>query len=142
MDTLPLAAVGSTFGGHPVACAAALKMIEVLERDQLVARSAEVGRRIHARFQRLADRYPFVGEVRGSGAIYGLELVSDRASKLPAADLVTRITRAAYERGLVTIRAGLYANVVRVLPALTIPDQDLEAGLDILDGAFAAVSVT
>jgi 4-aminobutyrate aminotransferase / (S)-3-amino-2-methylpropionate transaminase / 5-aminovalerate transaminase len=122
MDTLPLAAVGSTFGGHPVACAAALKMIEVLERDQLVARSAEVG------------------EIRGSGAIYGLELVTDRASKQPAPDLVARVTNAAYERGLVTIKAGLYANVVRVLPALTIPDEDLEAGLDILDAAFAAVS--
>jgi 4-aminobutyrate aminotransferase / (S)-3-amino-2-methylpropionate transaminase / 5-aminovalerate transaminase len=115
-------------------------MIEVLERDQLVTRSAGLGQRIRSRFQRLADRHTFVGEIRGSGAIYGLELVTDRASKQPAPDLVTRVTNAAYERGLVTIKAGLYSNVVRVLPALTIPDDDLEAGLDILDAAFAAVS--
>jgi 4-aminobutyrate aminotransferase / (S)-3-amino-2-methylpropionate transaminase / 5-aminovalerate transaminase len=140
MDSLPMAAVGSTFGGHPVACAAALKMIEVLERDDLVARAARLGALLSARFQQFAERYPFVGDVRGAGAIYGMELVTDRAAKTPAPDLVAAISREAFGRGLLTMKAGLYGNVVRVLPALTISDAELEEGLDILDAAFAAVA--
>jgi 4-aminobutyrate aminotransferase/(S)-3-amino-2-methylpropionate transaminase len=138
MDRLPVASLGSTFGGHPVACAAALKMIEVLERDRLVERATEIGHRIRALFLDLAERYPCVGDVRGVGAMQAIELVKDRTTKEPAPDLVAATAEEAYRRGLVMIKAGLYSNVIRALVPLTITDDELGAGLGILEEALAA----
>src|SRR5437867_4205712 len=130
--------LGSTFGGHPIACAAALKTIEIIERDGLIARAGEIGRAIRARFDTMAERFASIGEARGIGAMQAIELVRDRKTKAPAPDVVEASIRAACERGLLLLRAGLYSNVIRTLVPLTITDAQLNEGLDILEAALAA----
>ena len=130
--------LGSTFGGHPIACAAALKTIEIIERDGLIARAGEIGRAIRARFDAMAERFASIGEARGAGAMQAIELVRDRKTKAPAPDVVEATIRAACERGLLLLRAGLYSNVIRTLVPLTITDAQLNEGLDVLEAALAA----
>jgi len=138
LDALKAGELGATFGGHPVACATALATIEVIERDGLLARATAIGTTLRRRLDAMAARFPVIGEVRGLGAMQAIELVTDRAAKTPAPKLVEAITKAAQERGLLLLRAGLYSNVIRTLVPLTIPDEQLNAGLDILEESFAA----
>src|SRR5207253_7882153 len=91
--------LGSTFGGHPITCAAANKTIEIIERDELIARAGEIGRAIRARFDTMAERFASIGEARGIGAMQAIELVRDRKTKAPAPDVVEASIRAACERG-------------------------------------------
>ena len=137
-DAMPPASFGSTFGGHPIACAAALKTIEIIERDALAARAEAIGRTLRRRFDAVAAVTPSIGEVRGIGAMQAIELVRDRATKKPAPDLVDATIKRACERGLLLLRAGLYSNVIRTLVPLTITDAQLEEGLDILQGSLDA----
>src|SRR5213593_4744355 len=137
-DALGPGTLGSTFGGHPIACVAALKTIEIIERDGLIARAGEIGRVIRARFDTMAERFASIGEARGIGAMQAIELVRDRKTKAPAPDVVEASIRAACERGLLLLRAGLYSNVIRTLVPLTITDAQLNEGLDILEAALAA----
>lgn len=136
MDVLKPGELGATFGGNPVACATALATIAVIERDGLLARAEAIGTTIRARFSDLATRHDSIGDVRGVGAMQAIELVSDRAAKTPAPKLVDAVIKTACERGLLLLRAGLYGNVIRTLVPLTITDDQLHAGLDILDGAI------
>ena len=138
MDTLKPGELGATFGGNPVACATALATIAVIERDGLLARAEVIGQAIRKRFVAMAARYACIGDVRGVGAMQAIELVSDQAAKTPAPKLVDAITKTACERGLLTLRAGLYSNVIRTLVPLTISDERLHAGLDILDASIQA----
>ncbi len=119
-----------------MACATALATIAVIERDGLLARAETIGQTIHDRFTDMAARHGCIGDVRGVGAMQAIELVSDRAAKTPAPKLVDAIIKTACERGLLLLRAGLYSNVIRTLVPLTISDDQLHAGLDILDGAI------
>jgi 4-aminobutyrate aminotransferase/(S)-3-amino-2-methylpropionate transaminase len=135
-DALGPGSLGSTFGGHPVACAAALKTIEIIERDGLLARATELGAQLRRRLDAMAERYPVIGEVRGVGAMQAIELVKDRATKKPAPDVVDATIKRACSRGLLLLRAGLYSNVIRTLVPLTITDAQLEEGLDILEGSL------
>ena len=135
-DALGPGSLGSTFGGHPIACAAAIATIEVMERDRIPERAAEIGARIRARFDALVETKPVVGEARGIGAMQAIELVQDRKTKKPAQQLVDAAIRRAGERGLLLLRAGLYSNVIRTLVPLTITDAQLEEGLDILEGSI------
>ncbi|TMJ95247.1 MAG: 4-aminobutyrate--2-oxoglutarate transaminase [Actinobacteria bacterium] len=133
MDTVPAGGLGGTFGGNPVACAAALAVLDELERPEFRARAEELGRRIDAGLRRIAERVDAVGEVRGLGPMAAIELVEDGESKTPAAALTTATTVAARERGLILLSCGLYGNVIRILVPLVVADEDLDRGLEILE---------
>jgi len=136
MDALKPGELGATFGGNPVACATALATIAVIERDGLLARAEAIGQTIRARFGAMAERHGCIGDVRGVGAMQAIEVVSDRVAKTPAPKLVDAIAKTACEHGLLVLRAGLYSNVIRTLVPLTISDDRLNAGLDILDSSI------
>lgn len=140
MDSAPFGSLGGTYGGNPLACRAALAAIAVIERDRLADRAAEIGRRVSERFRQWQETYPLIGDVRGLGAMVAMELVKDRASKEPAAEETARIIQACYENGLIMMRAGAGANVLRTLMPLVITDGQLEEGLSILEGALASVA--
>ncbi|PYQ17679.1 MAG: 4-aminobutyrate--2-oxoglutarate transaminase, partial [Acidobacteria bacterium] len=123
LDSAAPGSIGGTYGGNPLACAAALAVFEIFEEEKLVAAAARVGETVRARFDGLRDRLGIVGDSRGLGAMRALELVEDKASRkpLPAAT-VRAILDACVERGLVVIKAGIHDNVIRTLMPLTIPD--------------------
>ena len=136
-DALAPGTLGSTFGGHPVSCAAAIATIEIIERDGIAARATELGGLIHDRFHDMASRHEVIGDVRGLGAMQAIEIVRDRKTKKPAPEIVDAVIRDAWENGLLLLRAGLHSNVVRTLVPLTISDAQLREGLDILDASLA-----
>jgi 4-aminobutyrate aminotransferase len=136
MDAPEAGGLGGTFGGNPVACAAALAVLDEVERPEFRARSEELGERIRARLDEVASRVEQVGEVRGLGPMLAIELVADRETKEPAAELTRRTTEAARERGLILLSCGLHGNVIRILVPLVISDEDLEEGLSRLEAAF------
>jgi 4-aminobutyrate aminotransferase/(S)-3-amino-2-methylpropionate transaminase len=131
--------LGGTYGGNPLACAAALAVLEVMEQEQLPARAARMGERIRLRFCQWAARHACIGDVRGLGAMVGMELVQDRQSKAPDKALTGRLQAAALERGVILLSAGSYGNTVRVLAPLTTPDEILDEGLDVIEQALNAV---
>jgi len=136
MDAVHPGGLGGTYGGNPVACAAALGAIETMEADDLCARAREIEALVTARLHRLAAKVEAIGEVRGRGAMLAVEIVAGRADHTPDAALTAEISRYCHSRGLVTLTAGTYGNVLRFLPPLTISDELLHEGLDILDEAF------
>jgi 4-aminobutyrate aminotransferase/(S)-3-amino-2-methylpropionate transaminase len=138
MDEVHVGGLGGTFGGNPVACAAALAALDVIERDGLVERAGRLGEVALDRLHELAERHDVVGDVRGRGAMVAIELVSDRSTKEPAAKAATRVIEECYRAGVIVLKAGTYDNVIRLLPPLTIDEGLLLEGLDVLDAALAA----
>ena len=138
MDAIPGGTVGGTFCGNPLACAAGLKTIEIMERDNLAARSAEIGEKVTARVKEWMDKYPVIGNVRGLGAMIGIEFVKDPATKEPYGELVTAMVQECVQRGLMIEPAGRYGQVVRFLAPLVITDEQLEKGLEIFEEALQA----
>jgi 4-aminobutyrate aminotransferase/(S)-3-amino-2-methylpropionate transaminase len=139
MDAPPPGMLGGTYSGNPVACAAALAVLDLYTQQDLAARSRQIGDAVLATFSKLQQQYAFVGDVRGQGGMVAIELVKDRATKEPDAHSTTEIMMAAHKRGLVLIKAGMYDNILRVLVPLVITDEQLRQGLDILEAAFAQV---
>jgi 4-aminobutyrate aminotransferase/(S)-3-amino-2-methylpropionate transaminase len=141
MDSVHVGGLGGTYGGNPVAAAAALAVLDKIEREGLLERSRAIGQTIAGRFARMQERFEFVGDVRGRGAMRAIELVADRTTQEPLdADAMVAIARAALERGVILLTAGTYGNVVRLLPPITIDDGLLEEGLDLLDEALAVAT--
>ena len=140
MDAPPPGTLGGTYSGNPVACAAALAVLDIYEREDLVGRSYEVGRVVMERMIDLQKRFPMIGDVRGQGGMLAMEIVKDRTTKEPDAQSVNDILAAAHQRGLVLISAGMYGNVLRILVPLSITDDLLKQGLDILDEAIATIA--
>lgn len=140
MDSAQEGGLGGTYSGNPVACAAALKVIEIMERDNLPDRGAAVGETVMARFRSWKDRYSLVGDARGLGAMCAIELVKDRQTKEPATEETGLIFKRAMEGGLMMMKAGNANNVIRFLAPLAITDEQLTEGLDVLEAAIAAVS--
>lgn len=132
----------STFGGNPVSCAAALATLEVMEEMNIPQHVAEVGSHLRSGLERLQEKYPVIGDVRGMGLMQGVELVKDRKTKEPAADAVNRLFEATKARGLLIGKGGAYGNVVRISPPLTATKDHVDEALDILDSAFAEVQET
>jgi 4-aminobutyrate aminotransferase / (S)-3-amino-2-methylpropionate transaminase / 5-aminovalerate transaminase len=124
MDAVPPGGLGGTFGGNPVACAAAVAVLEEVRTERFRERADELGMRLRARLEAIA---PAGAEVRGLGPMLALELEE------PSPDLASRVTAAARERGLVLLSCGIYGNVIRILVPLSISDDDLERGLDLLE---------
>jgi 4-aminobutyrate aminotransferase/(S)-3-amino-2-methylpropionate transaminase len=140
LDRAEPSTVGGTYGGNPVACAAALAAIQTMEEMDLNARGAEIGEKVRARFEALKEESELVADVRGLGAMIGLELCRDGDPGQPAGDAVTAITAACRERGVLVLPAGPHGNVVRVLSPLVISDEDLERGLVAIEEAVRSVS--
>jgi 4-aminobutyrate aminotransferase len=134
MDWKP-GAHASTFGGNPVACAAALKTIELLERE-LVANSAEVGGYLKRGLEKLMSKHECIGDVRGMGMMIGVEFVKDRTSKAPDPDLRDRVEIATFERGMILLGAGM--NTIRWSPPLILTRENADVALEIFDEAIAA----
>jgi 4-aminobutyrate aminotransferase / (S)-3-amino-2-methylpropionate transaminase / 5-aminovalerate transaminase len=124
--------IGGTYVGNPVACAAANAVLEVIEEEGLVERAEEIGKFIRGRWEEAARDIPEIGEVRGLGAMLGVEFVKDRESKEPDHELVSRITGETTSRGVVSVSCGMYKNVLRHLMPLVITDEQLAEGLDVL----------
>jgi 4-aminobutyrate aminotransferase/(S)-3-amino-2-methylpropionate transaminase len=138
MDAVHAGGLGGTYGGNPVAAAAALAVLDKIEREDLLARSRAIGDTIMASFRSFAERFDMVGDVRGRGAMCAIELVADRTTKEPlAADAMNGIARRCLEQGVIVLTAGTYGNVVRLLPPLTIDDALLDEGLGVLEEALA-----
>jgi|SRR5579884_264471 len=139
MDAPGEGAVGGTFVGNPVAQAAALAVLDVIEAEGLVERSAAIGETIRSRMQAWQARWPQIGDVRGLGAMLALELVEDPAAREPAPALAAEVIRAAFERGLLLLKAGVHLNCIRVLVPLVISDGELDEALAVWEEALAAV---
>jgi 4-aminobutyrate aminotransferase/(S)-3-amino-2-methylpropionate transaminase len=136
MDAPDPGGLGGTYGGNPVACAAGLAVMDIMRDEKLSERAARIGSVVEERMRTWASENELVGDVRGLGAMMGMELVRDRKTKEPADTETARIVAAARERGLIALRCGVHHNVIRTLMPLTIPDDQLEEGLDILGAAL------
>jgi 4-aminobutyrate aminotransferase / (S)-3-amino-2-methylpropionate transaminase / 5-aminovalerate transaminase len=139
MDAPGDSAIGGTYVGNPVAQAAALAVLDVFEEEGLVARAAELGDRLRGRMESWQERFPQVGDVRGLGAMLAIELVGDRQTKEPAPDLASAVVEAAFQRGLLLIKSGIYANCIRVLVPLVITDSQTDEALAVWEDALEAV---
>jgi 4-aminobutyrate aminotransferase/(S)-3-amino-2-methylpropionate transaminase len=140
MDAPTPGGLGGTYGGNPVACAAGLAVLDVMRDERLPERAARIGSVIEERMRSWAADHQIVGDVRVMGAMAGLELVRDRHTKEPADTETARILALARERGLILLRSGVHHNVIRTLMPLTIPDDQLDEGLDMLGSALAEVA--
>jgi 4-aminobutyrate aminotransferase/(S)-3-amino-2-methylpropionate transaminase len=138
MDSPGDSAIGGTYVGNPVAQAAALAVLDVFEEENLSARAAAIGETIRARMLSWQERWDAIGDVRGLGAMLAIELVADRGTKEPAADLASKVVEAAAERGLLLLKAGIYSNCIRVLTPLVISDAELDEALDVWEQALDA----
>ncbi|WP_135451838.1 4-aminobutyrate--2-oxoglutarate transaminase [Mycobacterium sp. DL99] len=136
MDAPHAGGLGGTYGGNPIACAAALAVIDTIEREGLLARAVEIEKTMVGRLNAIAAEDSRIGEVRGRGAMIAIELVKAGTSE-PDADLAKQVSAAAHAQGLVVLTCGTYGNVLRFLPPLSMPDHLLEEGLDILAAIFA-----
>jgi 4-aminobutyrate aminotransferase / (S)-3-amino-2-methylpropionate transaminase / 5-aminovalerate transaminase len=135
MDAVDPGGLGGTYGGNPIACAAALAVLEVFAEEKLVERSAKIGERITLHLNKLAvnNRFSCIGEVRGLGAMVAIELVEDRASNKPAAALTKRWAEICAKNGLILLTCGVYGNVARILVPLTASETLIDEGLGILE---------
>ena len=133
--------LGGTYAGNPLAIAAALAVLEVIEDEDLCARAEEIGSAIRSRLQKLAERFPAIGDVRGLGAMNAFELVQAGDRSQPDAQLTAAIVAEAEARGLILLSCGTRYNVIRLLPPLTIPDAQLSEALAILEAAIEAALV-
>jgi 4-aminobutyrate aminotransferase/(S)-3-amino-2-methylpropionate transaminase len=139
MDAPSPSAIGGTYVGNPVACAAAIAVLQVIEEEGLVERAETVGKILRSRWDGLASEVEEIGDVRGLGAMVGVEFVKDRETREPHGAYLSALIREGMGRGVVSVSCGPYHNVLRHLVPLVITDEQLEEGLDILaDAAIAA----
>lgn len=140
MDAIHPSGIGTTYGGSPTGCRAGLAVIEVIEEEGLLERASVVGDHLRSRFLKLQKRFPVIGDVRGLGAMVGMELVEDPQTKKPATEFANQLRLKLYQNGVVNIGAGMHHNVLRVLVPLTIEDETLERGLDILEETLVSTA--
>lgn len=138
MESAHVGGLGGTYGGNPLACAAALAVIDTIHSDGLIARAREIGAVMTQRLTALQERDQRIGDVRGRGAMIAVELVTPGTTE-PDPALTSRIAAAAHAQGLIVLTCGTYGNVLRFLPPLTMPDHLLAEGLDILDRTFQEI---
>jgi 4-aminobutyrate aminotransferase / (S)-3-amino-2-methylpropionate transaminase / 5-aminovalerate transaminase len=140
MDAAGVGGLGGTYGGNPLACAAALAAIETLERENLPARAEKLGQRFESRAHDWKKRWPLIGDARGLGVMRALELVRSRDTREPAKEEAEEVLRHCRERGLILLSAGTYGNVLRLLVPLVITDDQFDEGLDVLEASLALVA--
>ena len=139
-DSIPSGAIGGTYVGNPLACQAALQVLDLIDKDHLLERAVVIGDRIRTRFEALQEQYSLIGDVRGLGAMMGMELVKDRTTKEPAKAACSAIVQECLQRGVFIPSAGIHGNVLRMLLPLVITDDQLEEGLDVLAEAIDVVA--
>ncbi|MCU1667608.1 MAG: gabT [Blastococcus sp.] len=141
MDSVHVGGLGGTYGGNPIACAAALATIATIEDQDLVGAARQVEATMLPRLRALQERFPGIGDVRGRGAMLAVELVKP-GTKEPDAGVTQDVAKACHARGLLVLTAGTYGNVLRFLPPLVMPQHLLEEGLDVLEQAFAGLGTS
>ncbi|GAC1631150.1 MAG: 4-aminobutyrate--2-oxoglutarate transaminase [Candidatus Acidiferrum sp.] len=140
MDAPGVGGLGGTFGGNPLSCVAALAAIETIEKEGLLARSVEIGKRFEARARGWQKKWELVGDVRGLGGMCAIELVRDSRTKEPAETETKELSKYCYEHGVINITAGTYGNVVRILVPLVVSDAQFDEGMDVLEAGLASVA--
>ena len=138
MDEIHPSGLGGTYGGNPIACAAALGAIETIQSQNLIARANEIGKIMVNALKTMQAKYPAIGEVRGRGAMIAIELVVP-GSKDPNGELLGKLVKYAQQKGVLFLTAGTYGNVLRFLPPLVIGDELVKDAMAVLDEAFANV---
>jgi 4-aminobutyrate aminotransferase / (S)-3-amino-2-methylpropionate transaminase / 5-aminovalerate transaminase len=139
MDAPHAGGLGGTFGGNPIACAAALAVLEILVEDGLVARAEALGVKARARLDAMQARFELIGDVRGKGPMLAIELVRDRERKTPAGAETKELVKLCFERGLMLLSCGQYGNVIRTLMPLVITDDELDRGFSIMEESLAII---
>jgi 4-aminobutyrate aminotransferase/(S)-3-amino-2-methylpropionate transaminase len=137
MQAVHVGGLGGTYGGNPVACAAALAAIETMQADDLCGAARSIEAVMRPRLDALAEKYDVIGEVRGRGAMLAVELIEGGGSSTPNPARTAAIAAACHQQGLITLTAGTFGNVLRFLPPLVIGEDLLREGLDLLESAFA-----
>ena len=140
MDAPAVGGLGGTFCGHPLSCAAALAAIETIEKDGLLARSTALGKHFEKRARSWQRKWQLVGDIRGLGGMCAIELVRNAVSREPADTETKQIAEFCYKHGLITITAGTFNNVIRILVPLVITEAQFDEGLDVIEAALAAVA--
>ncbi len=140
MDAPTVGGLGGTYAGNPLACAAGLAVLDLFEDGSLLAHARQVGDRLRAGFEALAQDCPRIGDVRGQGPMIALEFVRDRDTREPDPETATRVIEEARARGLLLLKAGMYASVIRVLVPLTVTEEELDEGLARLRAAVLAAT--
>ena len=136
MDAAPAGTIGGTFCGNPVACASALAVMDIMKRDDYAGKARHIGEVVTGRYKELQKKYPVIGDVRGLGAMIGLELVKDKETKEPATEIAGKLVQNALQKGLLLEGCGTAGNVIRFLAPLTMTDEQMEKGLEIFEEAL------
>jgi 4-aminobutyrate aminotransferase / (S)-3-amino-2-methylpropionate transaminase / 5-aminovalerate transaminase len=139
MDAVHASGIGGTYGGNPVACAAALAVMDVFEEENLLQRAHALGKRLQSRLNAFMEEFELIGDVRGLGPMMAMELVTDRQKKTPAADAAKALVKYCFERGLILLTCGTYGNVIRLLMPLVVSDAQLDRGLAIIYDGLASI---
>ena len=139
MDSVHAWGLGGTYGGNPIACAAALAVLEVFKEEDMLAKSVALGQKLKDRFEKWQQEYSIIGEIRGLGAMLGLEFVKGESNE-PAPDEAKQLAAYCLDKGLLILVCGSYGNVVRVLTPFVITDEQLEKGLSIIEDGLKEIS--
>lgn len=138
MESVTPGTIGGTYGGNALACASALEVINIMEKEDFAGRSTAIGKRCTEVFESWKEKYEVVGDVRGLGAMIGIEFIKDKSTKEPNAEIVSKLVAYCAQHGLLIENAGTYGNVVRFLAPLVITDEQLEEGLRIMEAGIVA----
>ncbi len=136
MDAAPAGTIGGTYCGNPVAAAAALKVSEIMLRDDYAGKAQHIGEKVMKRYKELQEKYDVIGDVRGLGAMIGIEFVKDKETKEPATDIASKVVANALQKGLLLENCGFAGNTIRFLAPLTMTDEQTEKGLEIFEEAL------
>ncbi len=139
MDAPGPGGLGGTFAGNPLSCAAALAVLDIFQRKNLLDRANELGNQFQKRAREWQKKFPIVGDVRGLGGMRAIELVKSAQTREPAPDETKQVGKYCYEHGLITLSAGSYGNVIRILVPLVATAEQMDEGLDVLEAALQAV---
>jgi 4-aminobutyrate aminotransferase / (S)-3-amino-2-methylpropionate transaminase / 5-aminovalerate transaminase len=142
MDAPGPGGLGGTFAGNPVSCAAALAVLDIFQKENLLDRAKELGAQFQRRARQWQKRRPLIGEIRGLGGMQAIELIRSSDTREPAAEETKQVIQYCYEHGLIALSAGSYSNVVRVLVPLVISDEQMNEALDVLESALKATCET
>jgi 4-aminobutyrate aminotransferase and related aminotransferases len=138
MDAVPAGTIGGTYCGNPLACASALKVMEVMEKEDYPGKAKKIGAIAMDKFNEWKEKYEVIGDVRGIGSMIGVEFVKDKATKEANAEIVGKIVNYAVKKGLMLEAAGTYGNVIRFLCPLCVTDEQLKKGLEIYEEAIVS----
>lgn len=139
MDAADPGELGGTYSGSPLGCRAALAVLDIIEEEQLNERAQIIGEKVKEKLHLLSEKYEQIGEIRGLGAMYAMEIVTNKEEKTPDKEAVAKIVKEANERGLLLLSAGIFGNVIRLLMPLTITGEQLDEGLRILEESIETV---